>query len=149
MLVSSSEQLGAHLQIIIDDSADHGAKGSAETKAAKRLAATAGAGNVKRQHLGGLQHNKFIAVDGPVAKVAVCGSTNFSWRGFFVQSNNAVVVRGASAVAPFFAAFNAYWAANNAAAAFGATASAAWTDLGLAPIDARVTFSPHAATTRP
>jgi phosphatidylserine/phosphatidylglycerophosphate/cardiolipin synthase-like enzyme len=145
VLVGKLEQLGARLRIIIDDSANHGAKTSAETKAAQRLAVSAGAGNVKRQHLGNLQHNKFIAVRGDVAQVAVCGSTNFSWRGFFVQSNNAVVVRGNGAVAPFFTTFEAYWAADNDKAAFGATPSADWTDLGLAPIDARVTFSPHAA----
>ena len=51
--------------------------------------ASAGAANVKRQHMGNLQHNKTIVVDGPKVKTAVCGSTNFSWRGFFVQSNNA------------------------------------------------------------
>jgi phosphatidylserine/phosphatidylglycerophosphate/cardiolipin synthase-like enzyme len=145
VLVSKLEQLGARLRVIIDDSADHKKKTSAETQAAKRLALSAGAGNVKRQHLDKLQHNKFIAVDGPAAKVAVCGSTNFSWRGFFVQNNNAVVVRGAPAVAPFFATFDAYWAANNDAGAFGATATANWTDLGLVGIDARATFSPHAA----
>ena len=30
----------------------------------------------------------------PEGETAVFGSTNFSWRGFYVQSNNAVVVRG-------------------------------------------------------
>jgi phosphatidylserine/phosphatidylglycerophosphate/cardiolipin synthase-like enzyme len=73
----------------------------------------------------------------------VCGSTNFSWRGFFVQSNNAVVLRGESAVKPFLAAFDDYWQ-NDGAAGFGETASAEWTDLGLDGIDARVGFSPHA-----
>jgi len=33
-----------------------------------------------------LQHNKTIVVDGPKGQMVVCGSTNFSWRGFFVQS---------------------------------------------------------------
>jgi hypothetical protein len=72
----------------------------------------------------------------------VCGSTNFSWRGFFVQANNAMVLRGASAVKTFGAAFDAYWTDDGAA--FGGTASAQWTGLGLAGIDARVAFSPHA-----
>lgn len=43
----------------------------------KRLRVTTGAANVKRQHLGKLQHNKTIVVNGKV-QTAVCGSTNFS-----------------------------------------------------------------------
>ena len=49
------------------------------------MAKSAGSQNVKRQHMGGLQHNKFIVVDGPKGQFAVCGSTNFSWRGFYVS----------------------------------------------------------------
>ena len=134
-------KLKKRLEIIVDDSAKHGMPGSAESKAAERIA-TAG-GTVKRQHLGSLQHNKTIVVKGKV-KVAVCGSTNFSWRGLYVQANNAVVVRGAKAIAPFWAAFDRYQANDtNSAAAFGATASAKWTSLGLAGINAKVAFSPH------
>ncbi len=94
-IVSRLEKLGGRLQIIIDDSADHGEPDSAETQAAARLSASAGAGNVKRQHMLSLQHNKMIAVDGPNVQTVVCGSTNFSWRGFFVQSNNAMILQGA------------------------------------------------------
>src|SRR5262249_435547 len=62
-----------------------------------------------------------------------------------VQSNNAVIVQGAKAVAPFKAAFESYWEnKNNKVADFAANPpSAMWTDLGLAGIDAKVTFSPH------
>ena len=70
------------------------------------------AANVKRQHMGQLQHNKTIVVDGPKLKAAVCGSTNYTWRGFFVQANNAVILRGRNAIKPFLAAFDDYW--NNA-----------------------------------
>ena len=41
-----------------------------------------------------LQHNKTIVVDGPKVQTVVCGSTNDSWRGFFVQNNNALVLQG-------------------------------------------------------
>lgn len=143
-IVERLERLGPRLKIIIDDSDDHGAPGSGETRAAARLAASAGADNVKRQHMGDLQHNKTIVVEGPTVKRAVCGSTNFSWRGFYVQSNNAVVVEGASAIAPFLAAFDRYWA-SDAVPAFGAAAVADWVDLGLPGVDAKITFSPHAA----
>ena len=142
-VVSRLEQLGDRLEVIIDDSDSHGEDDSAENQAEERLVASAGRDNVKRQHMGHLQHNKTIVVDGPQVQAVVCGSTNFSWRGFFVQSNNALVLRGESAVKPFLAAFDDYWQ-NDGVAGFGETASAEWTDLGLDGIDARVGFSPHA-----
>ena len=40
------------------------------------------------------------------------GSTNFSWRGFYVQSNNAVVVNSKKAVAEYFQAFDSYFSAS-------------------------------------
>jgi phosphatidylserine/phosphatidylglycerophosphate/cardiolipin synthase-like enzyme len=141
-IVRRLERLGPRLRIIIDDSGSHRPATSGESQAAAILAASAGAQNVKRQHVGHLQHNKTIVVDGPTVRAALCGSTNFSWRGLFVQSNNAVVVRGASAIRPFAAAFEDYWA-HGAPKAFRATASAEWTPLGLSGIDAKVSFSPH------
>ena len=143
-IVTRLEQLGTRLRVIVDDSGSHGGATSAETQAASRLIASAGAQNVKRQHMGGLQHNKTIVVTSPKLQKAVCGSTNFSWRGFFVQSNNAVVLTGKSAVKPFLAAFEGYWSSGGVAT-FGASRSSGWTDLGLARIDAKVSFSPHSA----
>jgi phosphatidylserine/phosphatidylglycerophosphate/cardiolipin synthase-like enzyme len=142
-VVSRLEKLGARLKVIIDDEGPHGEADSAETQAEERLVASADRENVKRQQMGKLQHNKTIVVDGPQVQAVVCGSTNFSWRGFFVQSNNAVVLRGENAVKPFLAAFDDYWH-NDGAAEFGKTPSAKWTDLGLDGIDARVGFSPYA-----
>jgi hypothetical protein len=142
-VVSRLEQLGPRLKVIIDDDGSHGGADSGETQAEKRLVISAGRANVKRQHLGKLQHNKTIVVDGPKVQAAVCGSTNFSWRGFFVQSNNAVVVRGKTAIEPFLAAFEAY-SQNDDAAGFGETAAAQLTEIGLDGIDARVGFSPYA-----
>jgi phosphatidylserine/phosphatidylglycerophosphate/cardiolipin synthase-like enzyme len=141
-VVSRLEQLGPRLRMIVDDSGDHGKTGSAENAAAARLAVSAGAANVKRQHMGDLQHNKFIVVHGTVMK-AVCGSTNFSWRAFFVQSNNAVTVCGAKAIKPFQDAFDAYWASDKVAD-FATTPNATWRSLGLTGLKAKVTFSPHA-----
>ncbi len=141
-VVERLEKLGSRLKIIIDDDGAHGVKGSCENEAQKRLSASAGTENVKRQHLGKLQHNKFIAVSSPNLQLAVCGSTNFSWRGFFVQSNNAVVVQGESGVAPFLAAFDSYWKSDKVAD-FGASPSANWVSPGLSGIDAKISFSPH------
>jgi len=142
-IVSRLEKLGKRLRIIIDDSKDHKSETSAESLCAERLQATAGAGKVKRQHMSNLQHNKTIVVDGDAVKSAICGSTNFTWRGQFVQSNNAVVLHGKKAIQPFIDAFENYWE-NNYVSGFGPTDSTSWHSLQLAGIDARVTFSPHA-----
>lgn len=144
-IVSRLVRLKKRLSIVIDDSGSHKQLHSAEGEAERRLRASAGTAKVKRQHVGGLQHNKLIIVDGPKTKAAVCGSTNFSWRGFYVQGNNAVVVRGAAAIQPFLDAFNAYWS-DDSPSVFGQTASTKWTRLGLASIDARVAFSPHSTS---
>ncbi|MGE5306252.1 MAG: phospholipase D-like domain-containing protein [Alphaproteobacteria bacterium] len=143
-VVTRLEKLGARLKVIIDDDGAHGKANSAEDQAEARLKVSAGAANVKRQHMGKLQHNKTIMVDGPKARVVVCGSTNFSWRGFFVQSNNAMVLRGKKAVKAFGDAFDNFWNDGNVAG-FSKTASANWISLGLTGINARVAFSPHAA----
>jgi hypothetical protein len=144
-VVTRLESLGQRLKVIIDDDGAHGEATSAETAAAARIVASAGAANVKRQHMGKLQHNKTIVVDGPSVQKVVCSSTNFSWRGFFVQASNAMVLQGRSAVTPFLTAFAAYWA-SDAVKDFGKTPAALWRDLGLPGIDAKVAFSPHSAS---
>jgi phosphatidylserine/phosphatidylglycerophosphate/cardiolipin synthase-like enzyme len=141
-IVNRLEALGPRLKIIIDDDGPHKPDHSGESQAAARLMASAGAANVKRQHMGKLQHNKVIVVEGPTLQKALGGSTNYSWRGFYVQANNAVFVQGASAIKPFKEAFDAYWQ-HDKVSDFAATPSALWHDLGLQGIDAKVTFSPH------
>jgi phosphatidylserine/phosphatidylglycerophosphate/cardiolipin synthase-like enzyme len=140
-VVGKLKDTGKHLSVIIDDSADHGDADSAESQAETMLKATASA--VKRQHMQSLQHNKTIVVNGPKVKKVVCGSTNFSWRGFYVQNNNAMILTGASVVKLFSDAFDNYF---NKEATFGDTDSAKLHDLGLTGIDAKVAFSPHTAT---
>jgi len=140
-VVERLEKIGKRLKIIIDDSKEHGEAKSAETQAEKRLRASAGKENVTRQHMKSLQHNKMIIVDGTKVKKVVFGSTNLSWRGFYVQSNNAVVVEGRKPVALARAAFDKYFDDPDG---FGDSDSAKLTDLGLKDIDARVAFSPHA-----
>ena len=141
-IVSRLEKLKGRLRIIIDNSKEHKPETSAESQAAERLAARAGANQVKRQHMSNLQHSKTIVVDGKDVKVAICGSTNFTWRGQFVQSNNAIVVRGKKAIQPFIDAFENYWE-NDFVKGFGPTESTDWHSLQLTGIDAKVTFSPH------
>ena len=141
-IVDRLTQLGSRLRIIIDDSGSHKPDTSAESQAAAILAGTEVGAEVKRQHVGHLQHNKTIVVNGPTLQTAVCGSTNMSWRGFYVQANSAVVIRGQDAIQPFAAAFDNYWA-HGTPKEFGVTPSAERTPLGLAGIDAQVAFSPH------
>lgn len=141
-IVTRLEKLGKRLWIVIDDSKEHKAATTGESQSALRLAASAGADQVKRQHMSNLQHNKTIIVAGKTVKAVVCGSTNFTWRGQFVQSNNAIVVRGRKAVLPFIEAFENYWR-NNSVKGFGPTKSTEWHSLQLVGIDAQVTFSPH------
>jgi phosphatidylserine/phosphatidylglycerophosphate/cardiolipin synthase-like enzyme len=140
-MVSRFEKLGKRLEIIIDDDGAHGKKNSAETRAAARLAKTAAF--VDRQHLGKLQHNKSIVVDGDKVQACVCGSTNHSWRGFFVQNNNAIILRGATPAKIFMAAYDHYKTHKNSVAGFNGTGSAVWNDLKLKGIDAQVGFSPR------
>lgn len=140
-VVDRLEKLKNRLRIIIDDDDNHGKPTSAESQAEARLVASAGRENVQRQHMGNLQHNKLIIVDGQNVQGLVCGSTNFSWRGFFVQSNNALILRGEAAVTAFMAAFEDYWN-NPVAQSFKRQPSARLTVLSLAGIDAQVGFAP-------
>jgi hypothetical protein len=141
-IVTRLENLKKRLWIIIDNSKEHKPDTSAESQAAERLTAAAGTEQVKRHHMSNLQHNKTIVVDGADVKAAVCGSTNFTWRGQFVQSNNAMVVRGKKAIQPFINAFENYWE-NDFVKGFGPTDSTGWHSLEFSGIDVKVTFSPH------
>ena len=146
--------IGSRLRIILDDSSnrrkksdgtftgkDKGAPESAESQAAATLAA-AGA-QVKRQHMGRLQHNKMIVVDGPKVKRVVLGSTNFSWRGFYVQSNNAFLLCGKDAVADQKEAFEAYWTGDSTS--FPKSVPAAWRKVNVAGLDADISMCPHSS----
>ena len=143
-IVKRLEGLGARLRIILDDDGAHGKKSSGEAQAEQRLVASAGAAHVQRQHMGKLQHNKFIVVAGSAVQKVLCGSTNFSWRGLYVQANNAVVLQGRKAVRLYTAAFESYHAPGTVAD-FSGSASASWQPLGLKGIDAQVAFSPHSS----
>ena len=98
-MVEKLEQMAGRVRIIIDDSvgdggSGHGHANSAETAAAARLE-DAGA-QVRRTHFAGLQHHKTILVrrDGTPERVLI-GSTNFSWRGLYIQANNLIIFSNA------------------------------------------------------
>ncbi|NEJ19988.1 phospholipase [Rhizobium leguminosarum] len=145
-VVTRLEALGPKLKIIIDDSAStkgHGRPNSPETRAAERLIASAGAANVKRQHMANLQHQKSIAVRGAGISTVLYGSTNLSWRGLYIQSNNSLAVQSDTAIEDYFTAFESYFTAKRADHFRASPSSAGWIDLGLDGVDAKVAFSPH------
>lgn len=100
-IVDLLKSLKKRLRIIIDDSittkksgelSGHGETTSAESQAAKILIASTGKKNVVRTHCNGLQHNKvFILKRNGKAFKVLGGSTNHSFRGLFIQSNNVLV----------------------------------------------------------
>ncbi|ANL38319.1 phospholipase D-like domain-containing protein [Rhizobium phaseoli] len=145
-VVQRLEALGPRLKVIIDDSErtkGHGRPESPETHAAERLIASAGAANVKRQRMANIQHHKSIAVRGGGIDTVIYGSTNHSWRGFYVQSNNSLVVQSVTAVGDYFSAFDNYFSAGSAADFMASGSSGGWHHLGLDGVDAKVAFSPH------
>ncbi len=101
-IVALLERIGPRLRAVIDDSGDHKPDSSAESQAAGRLEQSAGADRVKRMHFSGLQHNKvLIAKRGGEAQKVLLGSTNFSFRGIYIQANNALVFRSPEAASLF------------------------------------------------
>ncbi len=115
-ILKKLEALGDRLRVIIDDSTTvtkgvetgHGVSTSAESTAASRLQQSAGGQNVKRTHFKNLQHHKvLIARRGGEPFKVLGGSTNFSYRGFYIQANNALVFDNEDVAALYGAVFNA------------------------------------------
>jgi phosphatidylserine/phosphatidylglycerophosphate/cardiolipin synthase-like enzyme len=106
-IVGRLEKIGGRLRAIIDNSGSHAPATSAESQAAKQLSASAGAANVQRMHFKNLQHNKVLIArrNGQPVKV-LFGSTNFSFRGLYIQANNAIVFHATEAAALFAKAFD-------------------------------------------
>ena len=106
-IVALLEQMGDRLRAVIDNSGSHKPARSAESQAARRLAKSAGAKNVKRMHFSNLQHNKVLIAkkNGQPLKV-LFGSTNFSFRGLYIQANNALVFYAPEATELFAKVFD-------------------------------------------
>jgi phosphatidylserine/phosphatidylglycerophosphate/cardiolipin synthase-like enzyme len=119
-IVGRLERLGPRLRAIIDDSTSrtktgvlkgHGVADSAESKSADRLRQSAGIGNVHRTHFGGLQHHKvLIARRNGIPFKVLAGSTNFSFRGIYIQSNNVLVFDDPGVAGLFGKVFDAAFA---------------------------------------
>ena len=106
-IVAKLESCGKRVRAIIDNSGSHKPDDSAESQAAARLAVSAGSDAVKRMHFKSLQHNKVFVIrrGGQPIKV-LFGSTNFSYRGLYIQANNALVFHSSDAAALFGRAFD-------------------------------------------
>ncbi len=95
----------ASLRIVIDNAGEHNDLDSAETHAATRL--TQAGAEVHRHHFDGLQHNKVIIVKrNGVGERVICGSTNFSFRGLYIQANNMLLFQAPEAVSLFSQMFD-------------------------------------------
>ncbi|MDM2737566.1 phospholipase D-like domain-containing protein [Citrobacter sp. Ct235] len=123
-LVEKLEAIGPRLRAVIDDSSKkdketgilegHGAKNSSESVASERLA-VAGA-QVTRTRFFNLQHHKvLIQRDKQNQAVKVlCGSTNFSFRGLYIQANNVLVFHSSGVAASFGQMFDEAFTEPNA-----------------------------------
>jgi phosphatidylserine/phosphatidylglycerophosphate/cardiolipin synthase-like enzyme len=118
-IVQALERLGKRLRVIIDDSTTkkkgvvrgHGADDSAESRSAARLETSAGTDNVRRTHFENLQHHKvLIAKRNGVPFKVLAGSTNFSFRGVYIQSNNVLVFEDPGVAGLFGKVFDAAFA---------------------------------------
>lgn len=143
LLAVASRTVGGKpaLRVLIDDSGDHSQANSCETLATTQLAA-AGA-LVRRHHFDGLQHNKVvIAYKGGAPYRAIAGSTNFSFRGLYIQANNMLAFDAPEAIGLFSSMFELAFAGPHALEQNAL--SQAWQVATAADgTVARVCFSPH------
>jgi phosphatidylserine/phosphatidylglycerophosphate/cardiolipin synthase-like enzyme len=100
--------LGSRLRAIVDDHGEQAHESSAESISFVRLVAAGAHG--KRMHFSRQQHNKVFIVrrNGQAIRV-LCGSTNFSLRGLYIQANNALLFDDATVATKFAEVFDAYW----------------------------------------
>ena len=109
-IIAGFAKIGKRLRIIIDNSGNHAPAISGPSQAAKTLTKAKAA--VQRMHFTskGLQHNKVLIVtrNGTPVKI-LCGSTNFSFNGLYLQSNNTLVFEGPETAGLFEQYFTAAW----------------------------------------
>lgn len=115
-IVAKLEKFGSRLRAIVDDSTSkdkqgnitgHGTSVSAETHAAAKLSASSN-GQVRRTHFNNLQHHKvFVARRNGIPFKVLAGSTNFSFRGIYIQANNVLVFDNADIATLYGQVFDA------------------------------------------
>lgn len=104
-IVERLAAFGPRLRAIVDDSTPHKPPSATESVAAQRF--TDAGATVRRTHFHGLQHNKvLITRRNGVPESVLCGSTNFTYRGLYIQANNLLVFESPSVAAQFGAMFD-------------------------------------------
>jgi phosphatidylserine/phosphatidylglycerophosphate/cardiolipin synthase-like enzyme len=100
--IVSRQKLGNRVRAVIDNSGDHKRDNSPESEVARLLSKSEGGANVTRMHFNALQQNKVLIAkkNGKPVKV-LFGSTNFSFRGIYIQANNALVLYSPEAAGMF------------------------------------------------
>lgn len=147
-VVGRLERLGRRLRIVIDDSEpEHSEDHSAESISAARLKEKGA--KVLRTHFLGLQHHKvLIARRGGAAERVLCGSTNFTFRGLYVQANNILVFHAPEVADLFGRMFDLVFA--DPGAFKRSSFAAAWHEVALpGKPKVRVCFSPHKSAALP
>jgi len=142
-IVARFAALGSRLRIIIDNSASHAKATNDASLAAEKLIATAGAANVHRMHFDTLQHNKVLIVKKKGKPIKVLfGSTNFSFRGIYIQANNTLLFTSADIAGLFSQYFDLAFA--NAP---GFTSNALFSSWHAVTVpgkpDPQICFAPH------
>lgn len=140
-VVGKLQRLGNRLRIIVDDSEPHLPQTSAESKSAARLQAAGAA--VVRTHFKNLQHHKIIiARRNDVPEKVLCGSTNFTFRGLYIQANNMLVFHSPAVANLFGQMFDLAW--SNPAGFNADPFSTQWhTAVTAGKPDVQLCFSPH------
>jgi phosphatidylserine/phosphatidylglycerophosphate/cardiolipin synthase-like enzyme len=149
-IVAAFKKLGTRLRIIIDNSITkdksgnqkgHGLTSSDESKAADALKAAHA--QVRRAHFQGLQHHKvLIAKRNGVAFKVLVGSTNFSFRGLYIQANNMLVFDNADVAGFFGKVFEAVF--GTTAGFSGNDLAKTWHAVTLPDLpNIHIAFSPH------
>ena len=129
------------LRVLIDNSGKHKEADSCETYAATRLAAEGAL--VQRHHFERFQHNKVIvAHKGGAPYRVIGGSTNFSFRGLYIQANNLLAFDTPDIVELFSAMFELAFAGKHNLEQDAL--SQAWQAVSVAGgTNARICFAPH------
>jgi len=145
-IVAKLVACGNRVRAVIDDSGSHAPETSAESQAAAKLQASAGSDAVVRMHFKTLQHNKVLIVkrNGTPERV-LFGSTNFSFRGLYIQANNALLFRSPDAAALFSKSFDLAFAGGRGFATDPLASQWNLVQPGGEPM-AHFCFSPHSSS---
>ncbi|MGO6949605.1 phospholipase D-like domain-containing protein [Rhizobium johnstonii] len=107
-IVAGLERFGERMRAIIDDSSSkedgvpngHDLADSPESRSANRFIQSGAV--IKRTHFQNLQHHKvFITRRNGIPEKVLCGSTNFTFRGLYIQANNMLVFHSAGVAGLF------------------------------------------------